>query len=278
MENLNQSNYFQRMQKLIEQKSKNEVSKRYNCEICKDTGQLPVKKMFQLNNGDTQELTLFDGPMCECRKRANFEKVLKNSGLGERIKNNTFESFIADNKELVLNKKLAKYWAKHLPTKNIILAGQSGSGKTHLAFSIAKELVDNHGIIPKMSRYTDILEQSRNTGFDKVMRANFLNQYIEPECLILDDLFKARINKEDHRLIFDILDQRYNQDKMNIITTEYLINDLGKEYEAIYSRLIEKTGDKQEFMLLFKNTGNRRLEVNQKEKMESIARLLKEDE
>lgn len=126
---------------------------------------------------------------------------------------------------------------------SILLLGQSGCGKTHIAVSIAKELFKK-GRNVQMMVYPEFMLRIKNKlgadgGYDETVR-----QYKYADVLVIDDLFKGAVrnnkpNETELSIVFDLIDYRYRTQRNTIITSEYLINEMYDLNEAIAGRLKE---------------------------------------
>lgn len=184
------------------------------------------------------------GP-CECRQLRIAEDKLKASGVSEEFRNMRFENFNYESSlETMEAYATAKSYSNFSKTfrvarqNSIILMGQVGSGKTHLAMAISNTLLDNSvGVI--YMPYRSIITKIKQSITDEENYQREINKYKEAQVLFIDDLFKGRITEADINVMFEIVDYRYFKKLPVVVTTEKTIDDLLEIDEAIGSRLYE---------------------------------------
>lgn len=159
------------------------------------------------------------------------EAMIEASGLSTAIKNMTFESFKADEEWKARMKSMAEEYARN-PSGWIVFCGQSGAGKTHLCTAIAGRLMKERLIPVTYMLWRQ--DYFRATGFDSEEYRNTLRKC---ECLYIDDLFKGAAPEKQLGLAFDILDARYREKKLTIISTELSMNEIGEVDEALWGRM-----------------------------------------
>ncbi len=190
----------------------------------------------------------------EQRKRLlKTEKLFKMSKMGERFKTRTFDNFEINAKNQNAF-EIAKTFAMNFEEikekgLGIMFNGSYGTGKTHLACSIAIELI-NRGIPVIYGTAITLLSKIRQTYSDNKYTNEWelLNTYCDVDLLIIDDLGKEKPSEWVLEKLYYIINQRYENLKPVIITTNYhregLISRLSttensSTAEAIVSRLSE---------------------------------------
>ena len=63
------------------------------------------------------------------------------------------------------------------------------------------------------------------------------------DVLYIDDFFKGKISDTDKTLAFDIINYRFNNNLVTIISSELLLNDLINIDAAIAGRIKQMAGD-----------------------------------
>lgn len=106
-------------------------------------------------------------------------------------------------------------------SENIVFLGSSGVGKTHLAVSI--------GITAAKKRYStyfikchDLIWQLKRAKLENRLEAR-LKHFCKYKLLIIDELGYLPIEKEDAKLFFQLIDQRYEK-RSTILTTNINFN------------------------------------------------------
>lgn len=166
---------------------------------------------------------------------ARAERAIKESGLSDAIDKMTFNSFITDTPWRERMKADAERYAED-PTGWIIFTGQSGSGKTHLCTAIAGKLMKEKSIPVTYMLWTqEYMKAARftETEYRKKLR--------ECECLYIDDLFKPSINETQLWIAFEILDARYRENKLTIISTERTMSEIAYHDEALFGRIKQRS-------------------------------------
>ena len=158
----------------------------------------------------------------ERRKREEFRRL---SNL-QHFEDKTFDSFDAYNASLLRAFARAQEFARR-PRGWLVLFGEYGSGKTHLAAAIAnaaiaRDITTYFGAVP------DILDHLRSTfGPDSQIDYDELFSRVrEVPLLILDDLGTEAATLWAKEKLFQIVNHRYNLELPTVITTNRVPDDI----------------------------------------------------
>lgn len=224
------------------------LDKDYGCEICKDEG--------WIFNRD-----LNSARRCDCFERKKYENMLVESGVSNIIKEKTLDSYNPElfidedaREQAYINKeKVLRYIKEFRKNKDSIanslaLLGQVGSGKSHLAISVANELMNNN-IGTLYMDYRDVMPRLKAVVNDSKVYQDEINKYKTATVLLIDDLFKGAVYKDssgnryingsDNRIIFEIINYRYMNRSPIIVSSEYVIEEILILEESIGSRILE---------------------------------------
>lgn len=109
--------------------------------------------------------------------------------------------------------------------ENIIILGNSGVGKTHLATSIGIEAARK-----KISTYfikcNDLIDNLKRAKLENRLD-NRIKHYTKYKLLIIDELGYLPLNHGDERMLFQLIDKRY-ETKSTIITSNLNFSEWGE--------------------------------------------------
>lgn len=202
----------------------------YHCRRCNDTG-------------------FINGEYCDCLVN-EVNKILRmDSGFFnlEEFENAKFDVF--ENKEFMIKlyEKMQKWCQSDFDKNLVLLAGQTGVGKTHLMKCMANELIKRHKVVLLTSSFAmhqDFIKS--HSTFDAEEKYNLLSKYIDSEVLFIDDLGTELRSPNTQNITINYLYQVLNERKINrrptIITTNLNLADINEYYdERISSRIADKS-------------------------------------
>ena len=178
---------------------------------------------------------------CKCMTiRRNMERMEK-SGLGRMLDEYTFETYRAD--QPWQQKALAAV-KRYLSADDawLYVAGQPGSGKTHLCTALVRELLGRGEDV----RYMRWVEDGQRIRFcDFGDRDCEIKPLQECAVLYIDDFLKtqngAKIDPREIPMEFEILNMRYGNHLKTIISTEYYLDEVTRMDEAMGSRIAQRS-------------------------------------
>lgn len=158
------------------------------------------------------------------------DKIIKNSKMSKRNLNYKFENFEVNSNNKKVYQSLKNYSEKlvnEVERKGLILVGNNGVGKTHLACSIANELIKN-GIPIIYGTLINLLAELKNTYdvYNNISEMKIIKLYEKVDLLIIDDLGKEKPSEWGLEKLFTIINSRYENNLPVIITTNYDQNSL----------------------------------------------------
>lgn len=171
-----------------------------------------------------------------------FAEMYRKSGISEMYKTKTFKNY--ESKTEVAEAKSEAVKASKAGS-NLILAGKAGTGKTHLAVSIAIKAMEEGrpALFRLVSAMLDEIQSAiRDSGdYDGLMRS-----FKTVPCLVLDDLGHENMTSARGSYLHQIIDYRYVHKLQTIVTTnaksvEELCEWDKEEYVMpIVSRVLER--------------------------------------
>ena len=166
--------------------------------------------------------------MQEFSKRV--ERIIKNSKMSKRNLNYKFDNFSSNtsNKKVLDNlKNYSEKLVNGIEKKGLILVGNNGVGKTHLACSIANKLIEN-GTPVIYGTLINLLAELRNSydTDNNISEMEIIKLYENVDLLVIDDLGKEKPSEWGLEKLFTIINSRYENNLPVIITTNYNQNSL----------------------------------------------------
>ena len=108
---------------------------------------------------------------------------------------------------------------------SIMLCGQVGSGKTHLSIALALNFLKKKTRVMYMP-YRDVITKIKQNMIDAEYYRKSISKYQTCEVLLIDDLFKGKINESDINIMFEIINYRYLNFLPIIVSSEFSIDRL----------------------------------------------------
>jgi DNA replication protein DnaC len=137
----------------------------------------------------------------------------------------TFDSFEArtDAQQSILQRvrmQVARIRGNEL-REGLVLYGNPGLGKTHLAVAAARELIFRHGIEARFVEFSHLLSDIKEGIGRNDPEATTLAPYISPRVLVIDELAKGRNTEFERSILDEIVSRRYNRRGAIIATTNF---------------------------------------------------------
>ena len=183
---------------------------------------------------------------CPCRKSDRFRKLIAAARIPRRYEKCAFANFVSapgtsqDNALLHAHKFANEYPAVE---RGLLFMGPAGVGKTHLAVSIIRDLLAK-GFAGLFYEFGSLLKEIQDSynPISKSSELKVLAPVFQADVLVLDELGATVPTDWVRDTMYQIINKRYNDNKLTIFTTNYL--DKNKELEErvtyrLRSRLFE---------------------------------------
>jgi DNA replication protein DnaC len=144
---------------------------------------------------------------------------------GKSMENFDFDAVSGITKNKVLAMASEATWIKE--GMNVLIFGQSGVGKSHLAAAIGEKLIEN-GFRVLFNRTTELVQklQAAKKALSLPAALEKLDRY---DCLILDDIGYVQKDEFETNVLFELICERYERKSM-LITC----NQSFKEWDHIF--------------------------------------------
>jgi DNA replication protein DnaC len=191
------------------------------CPICKDSGLLLIIQP----DGERY------AQPCECRLQVQAARLLNRASIPRRYEHCTLETFEAGypgaDRSLSAAHMMARNFVAGYPVttegKGLLLTGDVGVGKTHLAVGIVQALISEKGVRALFCDYRELLKRIQESYNPLVATTELqiLAPVFEAEVLILDELGAQKPTDWVWDTVALILNTRYNDKRTTLITTNY---------------------------------------------------------
>lgn len=166
---------------------------------------------------------------CECRQRTRVERALAAARIPARYLSCAFTNFDLyserggpRNESLwnafgVVQKYLAEY--PLVDGRGLLLMGETGVGKTHLAVALLKGLIEK-GADALFVDYQELLKRMQSS-YDRTAltpERRVIGPVLDAEVVLIDDLGANRISEWVEDTVNYLLNQRYNEKKPTLLT------------------------------------------------------------
>jgi DNA replication protein DnaC len=197
------------------------------CPLCGGTGwKTALPGAAEASNGSKERRVT----RCDCRLRERAHSLLTAARIPRRYEHCELSSYTTDfpgaHPSLALAHVTASRFAQEYDPRDgmgLLIIGKIGTGKTHLAVGIIKELILDRGISCLFYDYRELLKEIQNSYNAAVQTTELdvLRPVFETDVLVLDELGAVKPTEWVWDTVSLILNTRYNDNRTTIITTNF---------------------------------------------------------
>ena len=168
---------------------------------------------------------------CECSFAKRALRALERANIPTRFEGCKFETFSAypgRDRSIGLAAELLQRFVNEWPydqdRKGLLLTGQIGAGKTHLAVATLRALIEQYNAYGVFCDHRGLLKAIQGSYSENSVESEsgVLAPVFRADVLVLDDLGGEKRSDWTSEMVEHILNTRYNDRKTTIITTNFL--------------------------------------------------------
>lgn len=167
---------------------------------------------------------------CDCQLLARNQSLLAAARIPRRHQHCELASYTTDfpgaHPSLALAHLAATKFAQEYDPRDstgLLFVGKIGTGKTHLAVGIIKELTRSKGVSCLFYDYRELLKEIQNSYSPSAQATEFgiLRPVFETDMLVIDELGGQTTSEWVWDTVSLIINTRYNHEKAVILTTNF---------------------------------------------------------
>lgn len=187
-----------------------------DCPDCGGTGWAPVEE----GSGVAR---------CHCWVEGRRERRIAAARIPERYRRCSLDNFDADfrgaHRTLDAARLVCERYVEAFPdvSYGLMFTGPAGTGKTHLAVAVLRELIERQGIHGLFAEYRDLLREIQESynPVSETSELQVLRPLLDADVLLLDELGARRPTAWVQDTVTHLLNDRYNSQRITLITTNY---------------------------------------------------------
>ena len=181
--------------------------------------------------------------------------LLEDARIAPRFEHCCFDNFEAVTEGAKRNLSLMKSYAEAWPEvsekgSSLILMGRCGTGKNHLAVSLARQLIERHHAtvcITSVMRIIRAIKRSWGRNAD-ITEDEVIDYYVNRDLLIVDEVGIQFGSETEKILLFDIVNTRYELMKPTVLISNLTLSEVA---QAIGERLVDRMAEGEGATLVF---------------------------
>jgi DNA replication protein DnaC len=162
---------------------------------------------------------------CDCFYERKTQALWEQARIPRRYQNCSLDNFEVHNDTHKDALKISRQFVKNYPAQEVglLFIGPCGVGKTHLAVAIIRELLEKKNVSCSFYDFRELIRdiQSSFTPDSSLSEAEILAPVFDVGVLVLDELGAKRPTAWVEETVFYIINQRYNQKRPTIFTSNY---------------------------------------------------------
>jgi DNA replication protein DnaC len=164
--------------------------------------------------------------LCNCRRSNLMTTLIKAARIPPRFRGRSLANYYPKNESQAFAHRYAGMLIDQYPAvdKGLLLMGGVGVGKTHLAIAILRELIEKKGVRCLFFESGSLLKaiQESYSTISQTSEMRVLAPVYEAEVLALDELGATVPTDWVRDTLYQIINTRYNNNRLTIFTTNYL--------------------------------------------------------
>lgn len=180
------------------------------CDVCNATGWKTIE------TGGVSRVT-----RCDCWYEQSLERAIAGARIQKRYNHCELSNFEHHYDSLRDAHRKAVRFVEQFPAvdKGLLLIGDNGVGKTHLAVAILKAVIRSKRIQGFFYETGELLKLVRDTYASDTNEADVLRPVLEADLLVLDDLGVEKTSEWVQETLGHVVNIRYSERRPTVFTT-----------------------------------------------------------
>lgn len=165
-------------------------------------------------------------------RRLQAQAMLEAAGIPRRLQAATLKNYVSESDNQQAAHKLVCEYAKHFGEKlksgdGLIMMGNMGTGKTHLAVGLIRVATRTHSVPARYVTAPALFSRVRASySSSGETEADILAEYANTPLLVLDEIGVGKGSDNELNLIYALLGRRYDECRPTVIITNLMSEDL----------------------------------------------------
>ncbi|MEB8474210.1 ATP-binding protein [Acidithiobacillus ferriphilus] len=212
---------------------------------CARHGRYPISMV------DEQDVVRYIAPVCSiCAAEHASQRLMESAAIPRRYIDCDFDNYVVDVPGQQTALDVCWDYAEHFAERaskgsSLILCGNPGTGKNHLASAIARTVLSMGRSVLHVTAY-DVIARIRQTwqrGIGNSTELEVIRGFAEADLLIIDEVGKTFGSDGERVHLFEVIDHRYRDMKPTIILSNEGVEGVEKYLgAAAFDRLCQNGG------------------------------------